>query len=36
MRDNLLIVIDSGQPVPALNGGAIETLIDSLVKQNEK
>lgn len=33
---NILMIIDSGQPVPAINGGAIETLIDSLIKENEK
>lgn len=35
-KNKILIAIDSGQPVPALNGGAIETLIDSIIKQNEK
>lgn len=34
--ENILVLIDSGQPIPAINGGAIETLVDSFIKENEK
>lgn len=31
-----LVVVDSGQPIPAVKGGAVETLIDSYLLENEK
>lgn len=30
----VLLLLDSGQPIPAIKGGAIETLIDSIIKEN--
>lgn len=35
-KQNILILIDSGLPIPAVNGGAVETLVDSIIKTNEK
>ena len=34
-KRKILFLIDSGQPIPAFNGGAIETLVDSLLSNNE-
>lgn len=33
---NVVIIGQSGNPIPAVNGGAVETLITSLVEQNER
>lgn len=32
----VLIIVDSGLPIPAVRGGAVETLVDYIVDENEK
>lgn len=33
---NILIIVDSGLPIPAFKGGAVETLVDYIIEENEK
>ncbi len=35
-RKHILIVLDSGQPLPAIMGGAVETLTDYYLEENKK
>ena len=35
-KKKILLVLDSGQPLPAIMGGAVETLTDYYINENEK